>query len=264
MIPLDHLLAPPLAHVDGWPINVATMDDAVAQVLRALAEGRSVCVHTLNLDHLIKLRSDGDFRDSYARASLVTADGWPLVALGRVKGARLFRTTGADMILPMARAAAEQGLKVYLFGSTAESLRGAAAALCRAVPNLVVAGSEAPAFGFDPASPAADVAIERIAASGAQLVFIALGAPKQELFAARVAARCAGLGLLCIGAGLDFLSGFQRRAPRLVQRLGCEWLWRLCCNPRGLAGRYGRCALLLVQVAFTGLWRRPIGTGAGH
>ncbi|MEH3145246.1 MAG: WecB/TagA/CpsF family glycosyltransferase [Methylobacterium frigidaeris] len=231
----------------------------MAGILRALGERRSVCVHTLNLDHLLKLRLDEDFRDAYRRADLVTADGWPIVAMARRKGTRLRRTTGADMIRPLARAAAAQGAGIYLFGSTPESLSGAATALRADIPDLVVAGIEAPRFGFDPSSPAAEAAIERIAASGARIVFVALGAPKQEIFAARAAARCNGVAFVSIGAGLDFISGVQHRAPRLVQRIGCEWLWRLCHNPQALAGRYGRCALLLARLALSE-GRRPAAT----
>jgi len=84
-----------------------------------------------------------------------------------------------------------------------------------------------------------------VAESGAGLVFLALGAPKQERLAARGRALQPELGFVSIGAGLDFLAGSQRRAPRLVRRLALEWLWRAGSDPKRLAGRYARCAAIL-------------------
>ena len=92
-----------------------------------------------------------------------------------------------------------------------------------------------PGRGFDPYSAEADDAIERVRASGARLCFLALGSPRQEIFAARCLDRIPGIGLLCIGASLDFIAGTQVRAPRLAQRMGLEWFWRAVLNPKRLA-----------------------------
>ena len=88
-------------------------------------------------------------------------------------------------------------------------------------------------------------AIARIGASGAGLCLLALGAPKQEIFAAHAAARLPRTGFMSIGAGLDFLAGTQTRAPAWMRRLAAEWLWRLAGSPRRMAGRYARCFAIL-------------------
>lgn len=237
-----------LPHVDGQFINVAGQSDALAEVRRSTRAAQPFTFFTLNLDHLVKLRADPVFRAAYRGATFVCADGWPVALLARRSGRSVARTTGADLLLPLCEAAAADGHPVFLFGSTDESLARAEAVLRQRVPGLEIRGRYAPPFGFDPQSPLADEVADRIAASGARVVFVALGAPKQELFAARAAARHRGLGLICVGAALDFLSGTQVRAPRAFQRLGLEWFWRLAHDPRHLGQRYARCLWLLVEL----------------
>jgi len=237
-----------LAVVDGCPINVATLGEACDRLADTAEAGEGFTFFTLNLDHLVKLRRDPAFHGAYGRATFVSADGAPVVHLARRQGARLERTTGADIVLPLAAEAARRRLPVYLFGSTRESLAGAARELVARYPGLEIAGLESPPQGFDPASPEADAVIERIAASGAKFCFIALGAPKQEIFADRALQRSAGVGYLCIGAALDFISGHQTRAPRFFQTAGIEWLWRLMTNPRRMASRYASCAVVYAEM----------------
>ena len=113
------------------------------------------------------------------------------------------------------------------------------------MPGLEVACRIAPPFGFDPEGPGADAILRQVADSGARLCFIALGAPKQERFAARGRAVAPGVGFASIGAGLDFLSGTQVRAPLWVRRLALEWLWRLLGQPRRMLMRYLQCIGIL-------------------
>jgi exopolysaccharide biosynthesis WecB/TagA/CpsF family protein len=242
----------PLAFVDGQGVNTPTLSKAVTAVITRVQAGRPFTVFTLNLDHLVKRRADAAFRAVYARADIVTADGQPVVALARRHGAQLERTTGADLIMPLCAAAEAAGVPVYFFGATDESLEAAAARLKRWYPRLDVRGCEAPPMGFDPTGEAALAAGRRIAASGARLCFVALGAPKQEMFADRLAGlhRDEGqaVGYVCIGAALDFISGRQHRAPVLFQRMGLEWAYRLCTNPVRLGLRYARCAALYARL----------------
>ncbi len=242
-----------LAVVDGWAINLSRLDDAVSAIADAAQAGESASVVTLNLDHLVKLRTSEAFRRAYRAARFVTADGAPIVHLARAQGGDgIERTTGADLVLPLAEEAARRNLAVYLFGSSAEVLGKAGARLAANTDGrLSIAGSEAPAMGFDPASDAADAALDRIVASGARICFLALGAPKQELLAARAVERGLPVVFVSIGAALDFLAGAQVRAPGIMRRHGLEWLWRLATNPRRLAARYAQCAVLYARLAVT-------------
>ena len=229
----------------GIAVNVATRQDLLSDIDRRLRTHTGFCIATLNLDHVAKLGTLPDFACAYRAHSHVTADGNPIVWLSRLAGQQVELLPGSDLVAPVAELAARAKVPVALFGSTEVALSGAAQALRVRFPGLEIALCLAPPMGFSPEGPEADAAIEALGASGAGLCFVALGAPKQEIFAARAARIMPQMGFLSIGAGLDFLSGRQRRAPRLVRLVAAEWLWRLALDPRRLARRYGACILIL-------------------
>ncbi len=241
---------PAAARVDGQVITLSAMDEALAAIVTDAAAGLPFAVFTLNLDHLVKRRQNAAFREAYARARHVTADGWPVVWLARRKGAVLSRVTGADMLRPLCEIAAVMELPVAFVGSTPQALRQATARLTRDYPGLKVAARISPPFGFDPSGPAAAGLVEDIRKSGAKLCFLALGAPKQELLADRAVAAGVPCGFLCIGAAVDFVAGTQRRAPLWTQKTGLEWAWRLAMNPRRLAMRYARSAGIFARLTW--------------
>lgn len=234
--------------VDGIAINVLSMPEAVSSIVSATQTGASFSVCTLNLDHVAQLQQRPDFRAAYRRARFVTADGFPIVALGRLAGVRLKRTTGADLVEPLCEQAAKQGIPVYLLGSNSLTLHRTARRLSARFKGLRIAGCSSPGNNFDSFSEEADRAIADIRRSGAKLCFIALGAPRQEIFAARCLDELPGVGFLCIGAALDFIAHTQDRAPAITQKIGLEWAWRMLRNPRRLAPRYARCAAIVPQL----------------
>ncbi len=240
---------PSSAIVDGQTITCPDMDSAVRAIIAKSKSGNGFTVFTLNLDHLVKLRRSADFREAYANAAVVTADGAPVAWLARFQDTTVQRTTGADLLEPLAQAAAEARLPVFLFGTSADVMARAGRELAGRTEDLLdIAGTMAPSAAFDPKGPEADQAIARIKSSAAKLVFVALGAPKQEIFAER--ARAAGLncGFVCVGAALDFLAGTQIRAPQAMRNSGTEWLWRLASNPKCFVRRYAECAGLMLDL----------------
>lgn len=253
----------PLARVDGWPITLPNLDRAVTAIIEAAERGESFSAVTLNLDHLVKLRRSENFRRAYAKARFVTADGEPVAHLARLDCEDIVRTTGADLVVPLADAASRRGIPIFLFGSSPDVLAKAGRDLAeRCDGTLDIAGTESPPLGFDPESAAADAALDRIAASGARLCFLALGAPKQEILAARAVARGVKVGFVSVGAALDFIAGAQVRAPQAMRNSGLEWLWRLATNPRRLAMRYTQCALLLADLTLLAPVRQRLGSGS--
>jgi len=235
--------------VDGWRVNVdnmTTLLDRIVAQLRSSAASFMVC--TLNLDHLVKLRRSGEFRNAYLRARYVTADGFPIVALARLTGCAIERTTGADLIEPVCELAARHRLSVFLMGSTLPALCTSAARLVDRHPGLDVCGVFVPPRSFDPGSPVAQDIIDLVTSSGARICFIALGAPRQELFAARAIEQTSGVCFLPIGAGLDFIAETQRRSPKLLRRMQLEWAWRLALDPARLWKRYAQCIFLLIDL----------------
>jgi exopolysaccharide biosynthesis WecB/TagA/CpsF family protein len=230
--------------VAGFGLNVASIPQAVDLAIDYAAQGKGFTFHTLNLDHVAKLRGSATFRDAYRRATFVSADGWPIAWLAnRAVGRHAFeRAAGADLIGPLLQAAAERDLPVYLIGPLPRAQAAAIAEMKRRAPALVIAGAEAPHVGDDDAELDRLAMAARIRASGARLCLVALGAPKQELLADALSAHCPSVGFLCIGAALDFVAGDARRAPLWMRRSGLEWLWRLALEPRRLAARYVACA----------------------
>lgn len=216
--------------------------------MRLLA-GDGFSLATLNLDHLVKIGRDPAFRSAYAAQTHVTADGNPVVWLCRMAGQEVSLVPGSELVEPVAAMAARLGLPVGMVGSTEDSLDGAAAALAARYPGLNVTAKIAPRMGFDPEGSDADAVIDGLRVAGVRICFLALGAPKQEIFAARAQTVLPQIGFLSIGAGLDFLSGTQTRAPALARGLALEWLWRLAGNPRRLLGRYAACFAILPAAA---------------
>ena len=235
-----------VARIDNWRVNVPDEAWLIDRIVQDVLDGRGGTVFTINLDHLAKLRSDGAFRAAYQRASYISADGMPVVMLARSEGVPLERVTGADLVVPLSRAAAAAGIPVHFFGTRTDILGRAVDRLRREVPGLIVAGIEAPPMGFDPVGEDARAAAERISASGAGICFVALGAPKQEIFANAALTHSDGVVYIGVGAALDFLAGERSRAPRFMQRSGLEWLWRSFQEPRRMMPRYLRSGLWLV------------------
>ena len=240
-------------------IRIAPRDRAAleAEVARRLNAREGFALATVNLDHMVKLRHDAGFRAAYARHDLIVADGTPIVWLSRLARRPVGLVPGSDMVVPLACAAQAAGAPVALVGGTEAGLQGAAERLIAEVTGLRIVARIAPPMGFDPSGIEGAEMIEALGASGAGLCLLALGAPKQEMFAARARATLPHLGLAGIGAGLDFLSGGQRRAPLWMRRLALEWLWRMLSHPRRLIPRYTRCALILPGRALRAWLQRP-------
>lgn len=226
-------------------VSVPDRDNLMADLETRLLAGQGFSLATLNLDHLVKIGRDPAFRRAYAAQTHVTADGNPVVWLCRLAGQEVSLVPGSELVEPVAAMAARLDVPVAMVGSTEASLRGAAEALAARSPRLRVVARIAPPMGFDPEGGTAAEVIDALKASGARLCFLALGAPRQEIFAARAQATLPGVGFLSIGAGLDFLSGAQTRAPAAIRALALEWLWRLAGNPRRLLTRYALCFTLL-------------------
>jgi N-acetylglucosaminyldiphosphoundecaprenol N-acetyl-beta-D-mannosaminyltransferase len=240
-------------------VNVFSKTELINDLCSQLSNGRGFTVATLNLDHLVKIRKDAQFAKSYSNHTHVTADGNPIVWLHAISGKRINLVPGSTVIEPLIKDAAKLSVPVALFGSTEDSLRLAAEYLEARIPNIFIVAKIAPPMGFDPTGPYASECIAKLKASGAQLCIVALGAPKQEVFAHYASLRLPKMGFISIGAGLDFLSGKQRRAPHFFQRLALEWLWRLCSNPRKFIGRYAACLSILPAATILALryrWRQ--------
>lgn len=237
-------------------VNRPDRDALMAEIETLLRARQGFTLATLNMDHLVKLRRDPVFLAAYQAHSHVVADGNPVVWLSRLAGRRIELIPGSELVAPLAALAARTGAPVALLGSTDETLAATADRLTAENPGLKIVARHAPPFGFDPRGPDADAAIRVLREADAGLCFLALGAPKQEIFAAYAAPHLPNCGFVSIGAGLDFIAGSQKRAPGWVQAIAMEWAWRMAGNPRRLARRYAECFAILPGEARSALRQR--------
>ncbi|NEY90545.1 WecB/TagA/CpsF family glycosyltransferase [Tabrizicola oligotrophica] len=240
------------------PLTVNLPDRAalLAVVAERLRTRQGFALATINLDHLVKLRRLPRYRAAYAAHDLICADGNPIVWLSRLAGKPVALVPGSDALRPLLEVAAREGRGVAFVGSTEDTLQAAADQLMRQIPGLVVVLRHAPAMGFDPTGDEAAGVLAELAARDVGLCLIALGSPKQEEFAALGRRLAPAVGFASIGAGLDFLSGRQTRAPAWVRAMAMEWLWRALSSPRRLIPRYAACAAILPGEAVKALRQR--------
>ena len=219
-------------------VDVVTREGALATLAALVAEGAGGAVYTPNVDHVVMAERDDAFQAAYAGANLSLADGVPLVWASRLlRPAFPEKLSGSDMLVPMARLAAERGWGVYLLGGGPGAAAEAARRMREEFGVRVVGVDDGVVSRHpDPASDAAVIA--RIRQARPELVFVGLGAPKQELFIARARAHLGPAVCVGVGASLDFLAGTLRRSPAWMSRAGLEWLYRLGQEPRRLWRRY--------------------------
>jgi N-acetylglucosaminyldiphosphoundecaprenol N-acetyl-beta-D-mannosaminyltransferase len=222
-------------------IDVVDMNEAVRRTLAFAQQSPCRYVVTPNSDHIVLLESREDLRQVYHAAHLVIADGMPLVWASHILGQPLpERVTGSEIMPRLCAEAARTGLKVYLLGGPPGVAEIAKARLEQSYPGLCICGYDSPAFGFEKDAQQEAQILQKIQAAGPDIVFVALGAPKQELWMYRNAPKMASGVLLGIGAALEFCAGTIQRAPRWMQKIGAEWVFRLLQQPGRLATRYLR------------------------
>ena len=229
------------ADIEELTISALPLAETAALICDKAGSVAAQNVFTLNLDHIVKMRKDAAFRAAYRRAGLVTADGFPIVLACNLRGKRVSRVAGSDLIAPISAEASSSGKSIYLFGTSPQVLGEVSRLLNERNPGLAIAGVFSPPREFDPMSEDARRCIATIGNSGADLCFVALGAPKQELFADYAKRFLPNISFVCIGAGLDYIAGTQVRAPHWMQRWGLEWLWRAASDPHRLFYRYLLC-----------------------
>ncbi|MEI6666729.1 MAG: WecB/TagA/CpsF family glycosyltransferase [Acidobacteriota bacterium] len=224
----------------GLFVDRVTKDEAIGRVDDLIAAGGGGYVVTPNIDHVVLVGQDARLRAAYRRASLSLADGQPLLWMARALGSPLpEKISGSDILAPLMASAAAKQRRVFFFGATPEVSAEAARRLVARYPALRVVGRDSSYWSPDLADGAADAAIIRaIRESGADLVVVALGTPKQEIWMERFQRELAPAVSIGLGASLDFVAGTVSRAPAWMSRAGLEWVFRLWQEPRRLAYRY--------------------------
>jgi N-acetylglucosaminyldiphosphoundecaprenol N-acetyl-beta-D-mannosaminyltransferase len=220
-------------------VDRVTFEQALGAIEAMVATRSGGVVLTPNVDHVVMAGHDARFREAYARADLSLADGMPVVWASRLLGQPLpAKISGSDLVLPLMERANGGRWRVFLLGGGPGVADEAAKRLEARFPDLVIAGTLAPRIDMsEPASCRAEV-VQSVRAARADVVLVALGAPKQELWIAESAEALRPAVLLGVGAAVDFIAGTVPRAPAWISVSGLEWLYRLAREPRRLWKRY--------------------------
>jgi N-acetylglucosaminyldiphosphoundecaprenol N-acetyl-beta-D-mannosaminyltransferase len=244
----------------GLRIDAIPLDAAVDRLLEWIDQLDQPCryVVTPNVDHLVLLRHDQALQAAYRHASLVVADGWPLVAVSRWVGRPIpQRVAGSDLVPALLAAAGpRRPLHVFLLGAAPGVAPRAAERIESSWPHVRVSGTYSPPLGFQRDPGENQTILDRIAAAQPDVLVVGLGAPKQELWVHAHHRQLCTRVAICAGATIDFLAGERRRAPRWVQRIGMEWCHRMLGDPRRLVRRYARDAWVFPQLVCREFRRR--------
>lgn len=246
--PSPALMRLPCVDLLGVKLHAITEKDCVRRIVDELNAGRGGVVITPNLDHLRRYLSDVNFGALVAEADLVVADSMPLVWASRLQGTPLpERVAGSNLISSLSAAAAEGGKSVFLLGGAPSTAEGAARVLESRHPTLKVAGHYFPPVGFEQDATEMANIIAALSTSKPDIVYVALGSPKQERLIAKLRPILPNSWWLGVGNSFSFLCGDVRRAPLWMQKTGLEWIHRLLQEPKRLFHRY-----IVVGVPFAG------------
>jgi N-acetylglucosaminyldiphosphoundecaprenol N-acetyl-beta-D-mannosaminyltransferase len=253
----------PKVQVGGLEFDALTEAEVIGFVSDAWTAGRGGSIVTVNIDIARAAARSPELAGLVATGSLVVADGMPLVWAARAAGDVLpERVAGSSLITTLSAAAAQAGRSVFLLGGADGVPDMAARTLVARSSGLRIAGADSPPFGFDETEEGVQRTVAKVAAAGPDLVFVALGFPRQEQLISRLRQELPEAWFVGCGGAITMMAGVTPRAPRTMQRLGLEWAHRLALEPRRLARRYLRDDLpfavgLLIRSATSRFRRRP-------
>jgi N-acetylglucosaminyldiphosphoundecaprenol N-acetyl-beta-D-mannosaminyltransferase len=257
-------LLPGRVRLFGIELTPVTLDEAVQDLMGWITHPDGQChyVVTPNVDHALLFQERPEMREAYSRASLVLADGHPVVWVSRLVGRPVpERVPGSDVTPALFEAArADSPLDVFLLGAAPGVAERAAASVRARYPHVRVVGTYSPPLGFERDADENERILKLLEGARPNVLVVGLGAPKQELFVYKNLARLGFIPVaLCVGATIDFLAGARPRAPTWMQDFGLEWIHRAFSEPKRLLPRYARNVWQFPQL----VWRELEANGGG-
>ncbi|NJP41563.1 WecB/TagA/CpsF family glycosyltransferase [Oscillospiraceae bacterium HV4-5-C5C] len=220
-------------------IDNLTMQEALGEIDRLIQEKNNAYVVTPNVDHIVQLETNEELRKIYADASLILADGKPLLWLAKWYGTPIKeKISGSDLFPLLCKMAAEKGYKMFFLGAAEGVAAKAADNLAKRFSGLQVVGTYSPPLGFEKDRAEIERIKSMIKETHPDILIIGLGCPKQEKY---IYYNREELGVpisLGLGASFDFEAGIIKRAPRWMANHGLEWLYRITQDPKRMAKRY--------------------------
>lgn len=244
----------------GLPISNVTMTEAIGKIVDGIQSGRTQQIATANLDFARNARRDAYLHKVICDCSMVLPDGAPMLWASILFGRPLKeRVTGVDLIPELAKLSAERGYRIFMLGSEEKNSKQAADVLEQRYPGVQIVERYSP-----PVKPLEQMddqdILQRIHLAKPDILLVAFGNPKQELWIDRNRERLNVPVMIGIGGSLDMIAGSLRRAPRMIQKLQLEWMFRMFQEPRRLFPRYARDFRALVEhlpAAIVATWRQP-------
>lgn len=220
---------PPAVRILGVPVHAVTMADTLGQVRRFMAGSRLHQIATVNPEFVMTAQGDAEFLEVLETADLCIPDGVGLLWAAQRLGFPLpDRVAGSDLVYEVARLASQNGWRLFLLGAAEGVAQEAGSLLQDRYPGLTIAGSYA--GSPDPAEN--EAIVKRINDAGAQILYVAYGAPRQDKWIGRNREALPSVRLaMGVGGSLDFITGRSKRPPEWAQRAGIEWLVRLALEP---------------------------------
>ncbi len=243
-------------NIFGITVNPLTMSEAVDFVSTWINFAESNCkfIVTPNVNCVVQLSKNQAYRDAFKNASMVVADGKPVVWTARLLGEEIPGTvTGSDLVPAIFQHfhdSADAELKVFLLGAMPGVAEIAAGNIEHTYQHVKVTGLYSPPFGFEKDAIECERICQLISDSGADFLLIGLGAPKQATWVNQYAKQLPVKVAICAGATIDFLAGNKPRAPKWMTNIGIEWFYRMVTEPRRLVKRYVGDALVFPGLAW--------------
>lgn len=229
----------------GVDVAAVAYEPTIARLLDAITRRQKLRVHFCTVHTVIEATRDERLRTRLNAAEVVAPDGMPLVWVARLRGRMSERVCGPDVMPALLDRGRAIGARHFFYGGAPGIADRLAARMRARYPGVEIVGTYSPPFR--PLTDEEDDDVVRmLEASGADCIWVGLGSPRQEHWLAEHRDRLSAPLLLAVGAAFDFHAGSKRRAPRLMQRTGTEWLFRLASEPRRLIGRYVRTNTLFV------------------
>ncbi len=249
-----HSWLPRRIRIGTLPVDRVDFEGALDAIDELVQKKQGGLVFTPNVDHVVQAEHDTRLRAAYAEVSLSLVDGMPLLWAARLlKTPVPAKVSGSDLVWPLMRRAAERSYRVYFLGGAPGNAELARDKLVAELPELQVVGIDAARIDINGDASVQGPIVERIRAAKPDLLLVALGAPKQEIWSFEQRAKLDPVVSIGVGASLDFIAGAVRRAPRWMSDAGLEWAFRLGQEPRRLATRY-----LLRDPLFFGIVARQL------
>lgn len=220
-------------------IDNVTKEEAIIHIEKCIKEHKIGHVITPNVDQIVRIEKDPYFKEICDKAELLLADGTPILWIAKwYKKPIKEKICGSDLVPELCSLGAQKGYSVFLLGAAQGVAAKAAENLRSKNPGLKVAGTYSPPFGFENDEEEIDKINKMLYESKADILFVGMGVPKQDIFIYQNMNRYQIPMSFSIGATIDFEAGIQRRAPQWINKVGMEWLYRLINNPRRLFKRY--------------------------